>query len=274
MAAVVFPLWKMGGITVDLASFIGIFLACIMIIGGILAGGDALAFVNLPSLLIVVGGALGGTILSNPWKRVLSLGQILKKAFFSESPELVSIVQTLVSFAEKARREGLLSLEDDAEKLDDPFMKKSIQLVVDGTDPELVKSILDTEIGLLEERHAGNKFMFDTLAELAPAFGMLGTLIGLIQMLGHLDDPNALGPGMAVALITTFYGSILANVFGIPIARKLTVRTQEEVVTREMIVEGILAIQAGENPRLVEERLKVFLPPKFRVSLEEEKESR
>lgn len=257
----------------DLASFIGLALACIMVVGGIVAGGDVMAFINLPSLLIVVGGALGGTILSNPWKRVLSLGQILKKAFFSESPELISIVQTLVSFAEKARREGLLSLEDDAEQLDDPFMKKSIQLVVDGTDPELVKSILDTEIGLLEERHAGNKFMFDTLAELSPAFGMLGTLIGLIQMLGHLDDPNALGPGMAVALITTFYGSLLANVFGIPIARKLTVRTQEEVMTREMIVEGILAIQAGENPRLVEERLKVFLPPRSRDELEKKRET-
>jgi len=258
---------------VDLASFIGMALACIMVVGGIVAGGDVMAFINLPSVLIVVGGALGGTILSNPWKRVLSLGQILKKAFFAESPELISIVQTLVSFAEKARREGLLSLEDDAEQLNDPFMKKSIQLVVDGTDPELVKSILDTEIGLLEERHAGNKFMFDTLAELSPAFGMLGTLIGLIQMLGHLDDPNALGPGMAVALITTFYGSILANVFGLPIARKLTVRTQEEVMTREMIVEGILAIQAGENPRLVEERLKVFLPPRSRDELEKKGET-
>ena len=259
--------------TVDLASFIGLALACIMVVGGIVAGGDVMAFINLPSVLIVVGGALGGTILSNPWKRVLSLGQILKKAFFAESPELISIVQTLVSFAEKARREGLLSLEDDAEQLDDLFMRKSIQLVVDGTDPELVKSILDTEIGLLEERHAGNKFMFDTLAELSPAFGMLGTLIGLIQMLGHLDDPNALGPGMAVALITTFYGSILANVFGIPIARKLTVRTQEEVMTREMIVEGILAIQAGENPRLVEERLKVFLPPRARDELDKKRET-
>jgi len=258
---------------VDLASFIGLALACIMVVGGIVAGGDVMAFINLPSVLIVVGGALGGTILSNPWKRVLSLGQILKKAFFAESPELISIVQTLVSFAEKARREGLLSLEDDAEQLDDLFMRKSIQLVVDGTDPELVKSILDTEIGLLEERHAGNKFMFDTLAELSPAFGMLGTLIGLIQMLGHLDDPNALGPGMAVALITTFYGSILANVFGIPIARKLTVRTQEEVMTREMIVEGILAIQAGENPRLVEERLKVFLPPRARDELDKKRET-
>jgi chemotaxis protein MotA len=197
---------------------------------------------------------------------------ILKHAFVTEQIDMIGLIQTLVSFAEKARREGLLALEEDASQLDDEFMRKSIQLVVDGTDPELVKSILDTEIGLLEERHSANKSYFDSIAELGPAFGMLGTLIGLIQMLGNLNDPSALGPGMAVALVTTFYGSILANMISIPLSKKLAQNSGREILCRELMVEGILSIQAGENPRIVEEKLKVFLPPKTRKQLDEGKE--
>jgi len=256
----------------DLATVLGLILAIVLVVGGILTGGEPGAFINIPSVLITVGGTFGAVIMSNPMERIRDLGKILHKAFFAESPDLVGLVQTLVSFAEKARREGLLALEEDAMQLEDGFLRKSIQLVVDGTDPELVKAILDAEIGILEERHVGNKQMFDTMAELAPAFGMLGTLIGLIQMLKNLNDPDALGPGMAVALITTFYGSFLANIFGIPISRKLSVRTSQEVLSRELMVEGVLAIQAGENPRIVEEKLKIFLPPKLRNELEAERQ--
>ncbi|QVL35466.1 motility protein A [Aminirod propionatiphilus] len=255
----------------DLATLIGLLLAVILVIGGIVVGGEPGAFVNFPSLLVTVGGTFGATIMANPMERIRGVGKVLRRAFFAESPDLIGLVQTLVSFAEKARREGLLALEDDTSELDDQFLRKSIQLVVDGTDPELVKGILDTEIGLLEDRHAAGKQMFDTMAELAPAFGMLGTLIGLIQMLRNLSDPDALGPGMAVALITTFYGSFLANVICIPVSRKLAVRSAEEVLSRELMVEGVLAIQAGENPRIVEEKLKVFLPPQLRDVLDEEK---
>jgi chemotaxis protein MotA len=166
----------------------------------------------------------------------------------------------------------LLALEEDASQLDDEFMRKSIQLVVDGTDPELVKSILDTEIGLLEERHSANKSYLDSMGELGPAYGMLGTLIGLIQMLGNLDDPSALGPGMAVALVTTFYGSVMANMISIPLSKKLAQNSSREILCRELMVEGILSIQAGENPRIVEEKLKVFLQPKMRKQLDEGKE--
>lgn len=257
----------------DLATLIGLLLALILVIGGVVVGGEPGAFVNFPSLLITVGGTLGATIMANPVERIKGFAKVLKRAFVAESPDLIGLVQTLVSFAEKARREGLLALEDDAVELDDVFLRKSIQLVVDGTDPELVKGILDTEIGLLEDRHSSSKQMFDTMAELAPAFGMLGTLIGLIQMLRNLSDPDALGPGMAVALITTFYGSFMANVLCIPVARKLAVRSSEEVLSRELMVEGVLAIQAGENPRIVEEKLKVFLPPQLRDVLDEEKNS-
>jgi chemotaxis protein MotA len=235
-------------------------------------GGDIVAFYDFPSIMIVLGGTLGATMLANPLERTRNLPQILKHAFASEQIDMIGLIQTLVSFAEKARREGLLALEEDASQLDDEFMRKSIQLVVDGTDPELVKSILDTEIGLLEERHTANKGYLDSIAELGPAFGMLGTLIGLIQMLGNLSDPDALGPGMAVALITTFYGSILANMISIPISKKLVQNSSREILCREMMVEGILSIQAGENPRIVEEKLKVFLSPKMRKQLDEGKE--
>ena len=253
----------------DLASIVGFSLCWIMVIWGIISGGDPMAFIDVASILITLGGAFGATILANPLERSKNLGKIIKAAFVTERIDMIGLIQTLVSFAEKARREGLLALEEDAGQIDDTFMKKAIQLVVDGTDPELVKSILDTEIGLMEERHAANKAYMDTLGEMGPAFGMIGTLIGLIQMLGSLDDPNALGPGMAVALITTMYGSMLANMVAIPIAKKLGVNSGREILSRELMVEGILSIQAGENPRIVEEKLKVFLPPTMRVQLDQ-----
>lgn len=255
----------------DLASVIGFALAWIMVIWGIISGGDPGAFVDVPSILITLGGAMGATILANPIERTKGLPKILKSAFITEQIDMIGLIQTLVSFAEKARREGLLALEEDAQQLDDEFMHKSIQLVVDGTDPELVKSILDTEIGLLEERHSANRGYVDSMAEFGPAFGMIGTLIGLIQMLGALDDPDALGPGMAVALITTLYGSILANMVGIPVSKKLAQNSAREVLARELMVEGILSIQAGENPRIVEEKLKVFLSPSMRSQLDDGK---
>ncbi|MDR1916558.1 MAG: motility protein A [Synergistaceae bacterium] len=256
----------------DLASVVGLSFSIIVVVWGMIMGGDILAFYDLPSILIVVGGTLGAAMVANPLERTKTLPKILKNAFVSEQIDMIGLIQTLVSFAEKARREGLLALEEDAGQLDDEFMRKSIQLVVDGTDPELVKSILDTEIGLLEERHSANKGYLDSIAELGPAFGMLGTLIGLIQMLGNLDDPSALGPGMAVALVTTFYGSLIANMISIPISKKLAQNSGREILCRELMVEGILSIQAGENPRIVEEKLKVFLPPKMRKVLDEGKE--
>ena len=244
----------------------------VVVLWGMIMGGDAGQFVDIPSILIVIGGTFGCTLVANPLERTKIIGKIVKNAFVNEQIDMIGLIQTLVSFAEKARREGLLALEEDASQLDDEFMRKSIQLVVDGTDPELVKSILDTEIGILEDRHSNNKGYFDSIAELGPAFGMLGTLIGLIQMLANLDDPSALGPGMAVALVTTFYGSVIANMFAIPLSKKLVQNSGREIMCRELMVEGILSIQAGENPRIVEEKLKVFLSPVMRKQLDEGKE--
>jgi chemotaxis protein MotA len=218
-------------------------MAWILVVGAMSAGGNLLAYVDYPSILITVGGTLGAIVMAHPGDVLRTVGGAVKNAFVSHDPNLLAMVQTLVSFAEKARREGLLALENDVADLDDEFLRKSIQLVVDGTDPELVKAILDTEIGILEDRHSSNKAVFDAMAELAPAYGMIGTLIGLIAMLGNLEDVSALGPGMAVALITTMYGSMIANMFGIPISKKLAARSAKEIVSMELMVEGILAIQ-------------------------------
>lgn len=252
----------------DLTSIVGFLISWILVFAAMAGGGNFGAYIDVPSMMITIGGALGATILSNPADRLKAIGGGLKSAFVSHEPNLVGMVQMIVSFAEKTRREGLLALESDVAELDNEFLKKSIQLVVDGTDPELVRAILDTEIGVLEDRHSANKSVFDTLAEFAPSYGMIGTLVGLIAMLGNLADVSSLGPNMAVALITTMYGSMLANMFGIPIGKKLAARSAQEVVAMELMVEGILAIQAGENPRIVEEKLKVYLPPKLRSSFD------
>lgn len=234
------------------------------------SGGNLGAYIDIPSVMITLGGAVGATVISNPGDRLKAIGGCLKTVFMFQPPDLVGMVQMIVSFAEKARREGLLSLEADVAEVDSEFMRKAIQLVVDGTDPELVRAILDTEIGVFEDRHSANKTVFDNLAEFGPSFGMIGTLIGLIAMLGNLADVSALGPGMAVALITTMYGSMLANMFAIPTSKKLAARSAQEVKAMELMVEGILAIQAGENPRIVEEKLKVYLPPAMREAFNQE----
>ncbi|MDY6400468.1 MAG: motility protein A [Synergistales bacterium] len=256
----------------DLTSLIGFLATWILVIASMAAGGNLGAYIDIPSVMITLGGAIGATVISNPGNRLKAVGGALKSVFISHAPDLIGMVQMIVSFAEKARREGLLSLEADVAEVESDFMRKAIQLVVDGTDPELVRAILDTEIGVFEDRHSANKTVFDNLAEFGPSFGMIGTLIGLIAMLGNLADVSALGPGMAVALITTMYGSMLANMFAIPTAKKLAARSAEEVKAMELMVEGILAIQAGENPRIVEEKLKVYLPPKMREAFNQEGE--
>ena len=256
----------------DLTSLIGFLATWILVLASMAAGGNFGAYIDVPSVMITLGGAIGATIISNPGDRLKAVGGALKSVFISHAPDLIGMVQMIVSFAEKARREGLLSLEADVAEVESDFMRKAIQLVVDGTDPELVRAILDTEIGVFEDRHSANKTVFDNLAEFGPSFGMIGTLIGLIAMLGNLSDVSALGPGMAVALITTMYGSMLANMFAIPTAKKLAARSAEEVKAMELMVEGILAIQAGENPRIVEEKLKVYLPPKMREAFNQEGE--
>lgn len=248
----------------DLSSTIGLLLGIVFIIRGIVTSGNLSSFWDLPSVIIVLGGTIASTLASYPIKDFLNIGKVIKKAFFykEESPD--EVITEIIGLANVARKEGLLSLEEYAENLDDEFLQKGIMLIVDGTDPDLVRNILETELVFLEERHLEGQGIFQTMGTYAPAFGMIGTLIGLINMLRYLDDPSAIGPNMSVALVTTFYGSVLANVVFLPLAQKLKIRSNSEILVKELMVEGLLSIQAGENPRIIEEKLKTFIPPNMR----------
>lgn len=243
----------------DLTTVLGLLGGAAMIIWAMADGGDIRIFWDLPSLILVVGGTLGATVVSVPADQLRQVFGVLRAAFSSRMRTPDEVIPLLVYFAEKARREGLLAMEEEASQLDDPFLRKGLQLVVDGVDPELVREVLEIEIQFLEERHAMGRRIFQIAGNFAPAFGMLGTVVGLIQMLVNLSNSSALGKGMALALITTFYGAILANVVFLPIANKLQVRSEQEVLMMEVMVQGILSIQAGENPRIVEEKLQAFL---------------
>lgn len=255
----------------DLATIIGIIVGTSFIIMGITLNGSILDFYNLPSIVIVLGGTIASTLVAYPLRKVLVTLKIVKKAFSSKDLDPGFVIKKIIEIANVARREGLLALEEAAEEIDDEFLKKGIMLIVDGTDPELVRNILETELTFLEQRHGLGKGIFEMMGAQAPAFGMIGTLIGLINMLQKLEDPKSVGPSMAVALITTFYGSVLANLIFLPIAAKLKIRSREEVLIKEIMVEGLLSIQAGENPRIIEEKLKAFLSPEIRKDMEEEK---
>lgn len=256
----------------DLATVFGLIFGflTVAVLGVLLSGGNPVEFINLPSIFITIGGTIATIFVSNPASRVLSAFRIMGKTIGRASINPSETILTLVSFSEKARREGLLALEDDLEELDDEFLKKGIQLVVDGTDPDLVKNIMSTEVDFLNERHDTGRQMFDDLGTLFPAMGMIGTLIGLILMLKNIEDKSSLGRGMSTALITTYYGMVLANLFAIPISNKLRDRHNEEVLLREIMINGVLAIQSGDNPRIVKERLISFLSPSMRNKISDE----
>ncbi|MFO7151724.1 MAG: motility protein A [Bacillota bacterium] len=253
----------------DRATLIGLFGGMGLFLWAIYMGGDLNAFIDIPSMLIVFGGVIASTLINFPLSKFIGVLKVLKNVFVEKTDDPEEIIKTIVRLADIARREGLLALEETAENLEDDFMKRGVMLVVDGTDPDLVKNILETELAFLEERHKEGQSIFETMGSLAPSYGLLGTIIGLIQMLGKLDDPSSVGPGMATALITTFYGAILAYFIFNPIAGKLKIRSRQEILLKEIMIEGILSIQAGENPRIIEEKLKAFLAPGNRKSFKE-----
>jgi len=257
----------------DIATILGLTLGIFFTIFGILLSGDLMSYYSFSSIVITLGGTLAATLLSYPMKSFINLWKVMQKAFVHKEVPASEIIEEIITLANIARKEGLLSLEEYGEKIDDDFLKKGIILIVDGTDPELVRNILETELNFLEERHGQGQGILETMGAFAPAFGMIGTLIGLINMLQHMDDPKAIGPNMSVALVTTFYGSVLANVVFLPLAKKLKIRSQSEVLIKELMIEGLLSIQAGENPRIIEEKLKTFIPPEQRVALKKEVES-
>lgn len=255
----------------DFATITGVILGIVLILISIKTQGSLLTFWSFSSVLVVVGGVLAATLINYTLSQVISVMKVVKIAFKTRSYEALEIIRLIVSLAEKARREGLLALENDIEEYEDEFIKKGIQLIVDGNDPELVRNVLQAEIIMMEQRHKIGYGIFEAMGLSAPAFGMLGTLIGLILMLKNLNDPSALGPGMALAMITTFYGSLLANLIFNPIAGKLKLRSNEEILHKEIVIEGVLSIQAGENPRIVAEKMKTFLTPEEKELLDEDR---
>ncbi|GBU24353.1 flagellar motor protein MotP [Fibrobacteria bacterium R8-3-H12] len=246
--------------------------ALIMLIWGFGTPANIPYFVNIPSVAITGGCSLMCMVCAYPpgfWKTVPGF---LKMFVVVQKHDIVATINSIIGFAEQARREGILALENSLETVKDPFLKKGIQLAVDGTERAVIESVLEIEKDNIEARHKDNIGFFENLGAMGPAFGMLGTLIGLVLMLQNMSDPSAIGPSMAVALITTFYGSLLANVLAWPIATKLKIRHGEEMMEKTIMLEGILSVQAGENPRIVQWKLTAYLDPVARAELEAAKE--
>ena len=235
--------------------------SALLLIAILIAPGSSLAaFVDVPSGLVVIGGAIAAAGIAFPFAALLKTPKVTMKLFFPKPQPLGPVIAQLVEFAEVARRDGILALEGKLEGVDDPFIKMGVQMAVDGTDGELMEAILRSELRAVSARHKTGKSIMETLGRYAPAFGMIGTLMGLIIMLGNMDDPEAIGPGMAVALITTLYGAIASNLFFLPFADKLGFYSKQEMQVREAVVRGILAIQEGDNPRVLEQKLFTMLP--------------
>ncbi len=257
----------------DIATPGGMLIGFVLLILAIFIGGGTSgmgAFLNIPSVLIVVGGTVAATLVRYPLGRVMGVMRIAMKTIFFKLSTPQIEVQRMVQYAKIARKEGLLALEGKIADIKDAFLAKSIQLLVDGTDADNLRIILDREIENVRYRHAIGKGMLESMGTVAPAFGMMGTLIGLVLMLRELDDPSKIGIGMATALITTFYGVLLANLVCLPMGGKLELRSKEEILLKELMVEGIVAIQSGDNPNIVEEKLIIYLSPSQRKSNESE----
>jgi chemotaxis protein MotA len=260
----------------DLATLVGVGLAFgAVLLSMIMEGGNPAALVSHPApIVLVIGGTLGATIAGFSMKDVTGIGKVVMKAFMP-GPEVdpTKAIEQMVHFADRARRDGLLALEDEAKNIDDPFLRKGIQMAIDGTDPEIVREVLETEVAALRERHKVGATFFGNMGAFAPTLGIIGTVLGLVHMLENLDDPSTMGPLIAAAFIATLWGVMTANLIYIPIANKLKRSSSEEVAYKELVLEGILSIQAGSNPRTVADKLKSFLPPKVREEISEERKS-
>lgn len=251
----------------DIATVIGVIVACTLIAGSILLGGGSFgAFFDAPSVMVVVGGAIAAALISFPLPSFLGIFGVLRKVFFWKVEPIGEVISQIVSLAEVARRDGLLALESKLAEIDNPFISMGVQMAVDGTRPEVMEDILRTELDAVATRHRDGKALLDCMGRFAPAFGMIGTLMGLVIMLGDMSDPSKIGAGMAVALLTTMYGAIASNVLFLPFAEKLGFTNRQELMMMEIVIRGIMAIQSGENPRIIEQKLCTFVPPKARPS--------
>ncbi|MFG0249585.1 MAG: motility protein A [Phycisphaeraceae bacterium JB051] len=245
----------------DIGSLFGLLGTWALVFWAMMSGGQIDIFIDVPSIIMVIGGTCTILFVCFPVGTVKEIIKIIKRCFFNEDKSVQKLIEDMVSFAEIARRDGILSLEGVTKDIDDPFIVSGIQMAVDGTDPELIEQIMQTELDNVADRHAGGKATLDAIGKYGPAFGMIGTLVGLVIMLQNMGDPSKLGPGMAVALITTFYGALMANAFALPLSDRLALRSAEEILYKTIIIKGVMAIQSGDNPRIVEQKLKTYLPP-------------
>ena len=246
----------------DIATLIGIFGSLALIIGAIVVGGNVNGFIDVPSILVVFGGTIAVAFVMFPIGTILGSMKVGMKAFFSKAPDPIDSIDMVIDLAERARRESLVALEKV--EISNPFMKRGILLVADGTEESLIRSVMEIDVEIMKKRHRTGQEVFKGMGTMAPAFGMIGTLIGLVQMLQALDDPASIGPAMAVALLTTFYGAVMANCLFLPLAKKLEERSNEEALNMDLMTEGVLSILNGEHPNIVREKLNSFLPPSKR----------
>ncbi len=243
----------------DVATVVGVFLGFVVIVSAIVAGGGWQMFIHLPSMAITIGGMLCATMIHFSLPQFLGIFSIVKKTIVARIPSQPELIQKMVNYAAINRRDGALALEQEINKIDDLFFIKGLQMVVDGQESENIRELMGLEIQYLQERHSTGKKILEFMGAAAPAFGMIGTLIGLVQMLRNLSTPDKIGAGMAVALLTTFYGALAANLVFIPLAGKLGIYSKAETTAMEMITEGICAIAQGENPTAVREKMQAFV---------------
>ncbi|MDG2221589.1 MAG: motility protein A [Rubripirellula sp.] len=249
----------------DIASIIGLILAVGLILASIALGNAPFtAFIDIPSVLVVIGGAGAAALICFPMGSMLKTPLVALKVLLNKSEDRLALIKQIVDLAETARRDGLLALETRITEIENPLVRTGIQMAVDGSTPEVVEEVLRTEVEAIANRHREGKSIMEQLGRFAPAYGMIGTLMGLIMMLQDMSDPSGIGAGMAVALITTLYGAIVANVFFSPFAEKLGFLNRNEMISLEIAIRGVMAIQSGESPRAIDQKLKTFLPLKQR----------
>lgn len=250
----------------DIATIIGLVLGTALVLGSIAMGGGGglTPFINIPSMMITIGGSFAAVLINFPLPKVLGLFGVVKNCFTHKLPTPMDVVDEFKEYATVVRRDGILALEKNMEEINDPFMKRGLEMVVGGNSREDIQHVLEIEIAYIEQRHQSGKKLMEAIACAAPAFGMIGTLIGLVQMLRTLDDPSQIGGGMATALLTTLYGALIANLFCIPLAGKLETRSGEELLIRELMTTGMVALVDGQTPRALEERLLAFISPNHR----------
>lgn len=255
----------------DIATVFGMILGMGLLLWAITSKTTLAVFIDPASFAIVIGGASASALVSFPLRNILGVAKVVKNCFFNKPRDPRDLIVEMVKYAEIARRDGILALENVTHDITDPFMVSGIQMAVDGTDPDLIEAIMSSDMEAVEARHADGKALFDNLGKYAPAFGMIGTLVGLVIMLQNMNDPASIGPAMAVALITTFYGALFANLFALPMADKLGLRSREELMLKMIMIKGVMSIQSGDNPRIVEQKLRTFLPHRLRESVEQTK---